>query len=179
MTQKILQLGSVPGKGASARSGQELPPPPSRLAAPQGDQGPARRDGCGKARLWLLYHTVQEPKSLLVRKLHPEKKLLVTFLSPPRRRAVRPWVCQGSPPRKAWRSFRWQGGHAAVLRPTPLQQPLLRMGTSATRGKNERELRSARGSQSAASSSPRRSEADLQSEPTDLLCLRSHSFQTD
>lgn len=69
------------------------------------DQGPARRDGCGKARLWLLYHIVQEPKSLLVGKLHPEKKFLVTFLSPPRRRAVRPWICQGSPPRKAWRSF--------------------------------------------------------------------------
>lgn len=63
----------------------------------------------GKAGLWLLYPTdscrVQEPKSLLVRKLHPEKKLLVTSLSPPRLRAVRPWICRGSPPREAWRSF--------------------------------------------------------------------------
>lgn len=96
------------GKECTIRAGA-APSPPSRLAAPQGDQGPARRDGGGKAGLWLLYPTdschVQEPKSFLVRKQRPEKKLLVTSLSPPRLRAVRPWICRGSPPREAWQSF--------------------------------------------------------------------------
>lgn len=96
------------GNESTIRAGA-APSPPSRLTAPQGDQGPARRDDCGKAGLWLLHLIdwchVQEPKSLFVRKLHSEKKLLVASLSPPRRRAVRPWICWGSPPREAWRSF--------------------------------------------------------------------------
>lgn len=96
------------GRECTIRAGV-APCPPSRLAAPQGDQGPARGDGGGKAGLRLLYPIdschAQEPKSLLVRKLHPEKKLLVTSLSPPRLRAVRPWICRGSPPREAWRTF--------------------------------------------------------------------------
>lgn len=114
--QPLLLDAEDPSAWRCPREGSErtiqagaAPSPPSRLAAPQGDQGPARRDGCGKAGLWLLRLIdschVQEPKSLLVRKLHPEKKLLVTSLSPPRRRAVRPWICWGSPPREVWRSF--------------------------------------------------------------------------
>lgn len=88
-----LQLDAEdPSAWRCPREGRECPiragAAPSPRHAPQGDQGPARRDGCGKAGLWLLYPIdsghVQEPKPLLVRKLHPEKKLLVTSLPPPR-----------------------------------------------------------------------------------------------
>lgn len=85
------------------------PSPSSRLTAPQGDE--VRPEGMAEGQpgsghgISSTRAMCKSPNPSLYENYTRKKKLFVTSLSPPRRRAVRPCICRGSSPQEAWRSF--------------------------------------------------------------------------
>lgn len=162
LTQKILQLGGVLGKGESAPSGQGLPPPPVTLrkvtrVRPEGMA--AGKPGSG----YYIPSTRAMCKSLnpSLYENYTQKRSSWSRLCPRHVEGqVRPWICRGSPPGKARRSFSdKEDTMLCCAHSSPAA--LAAGGYQRCSGENERELRSARGSRRAASSSPRRSKADF------------------